>query len=69
MRFRFYIGVLLILTGIIFGLINYILHMPNYRPDWFDMYSMMRLIELNILFSVAGTVVISYTYLKLTSEE
>lgn len=55
-----YIGILLIVVGLFWSGVNYIFHMPAYRPEWFDMQTMMRLIELNIAFTLLGTLIAIY---------
>ncbi|MEE9585883.1 MAG: hypothetical protein V3W09_03175 [Nitrososphaerales archaeon] len=38
--------------------------MPAYRPDWFDMQTMIRLIELNLVFTAAGVIIMFYGALR-----
>lgn len=40
--------------------VNYVFHMPDYLPKWFDMHTMMRLIELNLVFTAVGVLIIIY---------
>lgn len=60
MRSLLYIGVTLIVIGMLWSTVNYVFHMPDYRPKWFDMHTMMRLIELNLVFTAVGVLIIIY---------
>lgn len=62
-----YVGIIIIITGMLWSTVNYIFHMPAYRPEWFDMQTMMRLIELNIVFTAVGIIIIIYGSLRSVS--
>lgn len=64
-----YIGIILIIVGILWSTINYIFHMPAYRPEWFDMQTMLRLIELNFIFTAVGIIIIIYGKFKSVDKE
>jgi hypothetical protein len=54
------VGVILIIIGVCWSALNYVFHHPEYRPEWFDMNTMLRLIEMNIVFTLAGIIAIIY---------
>jgi hypothetical protein len=54
------VGVILVLVGVFWSVLNYVFHHPEYRPEWFDMNTMLRLIEMNMVFTLAGVIVILY---------
>jgi len=59
-----YVGAALIAVGVLFSVVNYIFHMPEYRPEWFDRETMVRLIELNLVFTITGLITTLYAALK-----
>ncbi|MCL4436393.1 MAG: hypothetical protein M1503_02535 [Thaumarchaeota archaeon] len=54
------VGVILVVISMFWSVLNYVFHHPTYRPEWFDMDTMLRLIELNMVFTLAGIIVIIY---------
>lgn len=69
MKSFFYIGIILIIVGILWSTVNYIFHIPAYRPEWFDMMTMLRFIELNLIFTTVGIIIIIYGYFKSVAKE